>query len=144
MKPLPAILTTIVLAVFFSTLTLEMGPKPYFVFQVALAIWVFLDAKSIKMKQYNFRFGPSGPWTAALGITFLWVLFFPWYLINRDRVQCMKKEQEEADYPMPHAVTETDLAALEKLHAMKEAGVLSEAEYTLAKSRILHPSLTNH
>jgi hypothetical protein len=138
MKPVNAILATIAICLAFVLLvSLGLGEIPYLVMPVALAIWAYGDAKDIGMSKYKIRHGPNGPWSAALSIFLFCILFFPWYLINRDRVLTLKKAKYEADYPQPKIISDKDISALLNLQSMKESGILSEDEFALEKERIL-------
>jgi hypothetical protein len=138
MKPLYAILTTIVLFTLFYMLDLlGLGIWPCIFLQLLLAIWVYMDAKVIEMKNYKLGFGPSGPLSAFILVLLFWFVFFPWYLINKRRVLRMKEAQMEADFPAIRQITEKDMEALENLHAMRKSGSITETEYAREKESIL-------
>jgi len=139
MKPVYAILLTVVLWVACLTLCLlGLGLFPSVLLNLFLSIWVYLDARELGMKRYKLGLGPTGPLSSAILVLLLWVVFFPWYLINKDRVLHMKEQRMEDDYPTPVQLTETDVTTLETLHNLRKSDALTESEYTVEKSRILH------
>lgn len=48
---------------------------------VATSIWVFFDAPARGLS-----------WTWGVGCLALWIVFFPWYLVSRSRVQQLPKD----------------------------------------------------
>ncbi len=88
MKPINAILLTIVLTVpFFFGLNIG-GTAISFGYFIVLGtgIWAAIDSSKIKLKRY--KSGISyGPVVLFLCFVFLWIVAFPWYLILRYKIK---------------------------------------------------------
>jgi len=88
MKPINAILLTIVLTVpFFFGLKIG-GVAISFGYFIVLGtgIWAAIDSSKIQLKRY--KSGISyGPVVIFLCFAFLWIVAFPWYLIMRYKIK---------------------------------------------------------
>ena len=57
---------------------------PYIVILIT-ALWAAIDAYRIGLSKYKVG-GPTGPVITFLGCVLLWILVFPWYLINKGKI----------------------------------------------------------
>jgi len=49
------------------------------------ALWAAIDAYRIGLSKYKVG-GPTGPVITFLGCVLLWILVFPWYLVNKGKI----------------------------------------------------------
>lgn len=110
------------------------------------SIWAGVDAGKIQLKKYKVG-GPSSPAITVIGCLLLWVVVFPWYLINKGKILrgevSLKEEYAGQAEPRPasksksSALQADSVAQLEKLADLRERGVLSEEEFQAQKANLL-------
>ena len=67
---------------------------------VATSIWAAFDASKIGLRKYRVG-GATSPVFTLLGCIVLWIIFFPWYLVNKGKIQrgeVMLKEKYAKDH----------------------------------------------
>ncbi len=52
---------------------------------VGTSIWAGLDAGRIELSKYKVG-GPTGPAITVIGCLLLWIVVFPWYLVNKGKI----------------------------------------------------------
>jgi hypothetical protein len=88
---------------------------------IGTAIWVGFDAPARGLS-----------WTWALGCLALWIVAFPWYLVERQRAPG-RAPQRASPPPRTAPAPETDL---QRLQRMRAEGQLSQAQYDAEKRRL--------
>jgi len=144
MKTGMAILTT--LGFLFAMVVLG-GIDPVFLWAIFLttSVWASIDASRISMKKYQLN-GPAGPISTLLGCLLLWIVVFPWYLVNKGKIArgempLKDKDAEQARTGILSSQTADNqgiiVANLEKLARLKDTGVLTDEEFQLQKAKLL-------
>lgn len=144
MTSLTAILITIGIFLVYCVLT-SINFSLGVVFFLGTIIWATVDAQKIELKKYQLH-GITTPFNTFLGCLLLWLIAFPWYLINKGKIargeaklisgQTLKNETSSTSVNINQSQTDT-LATLEKLSQLKENGVLTEEEFLAEKAKIL-------
>jgi 4-amino-4-deoxy-L-arabinose transferase-like glycosyltransferase len=95
-----------------------------FVGVIASAVWVFIDAPARGLS-----------WTWGLGVLAVWIVAFPWYLVERNRQPVIGRAGSSPTNPAVSqaAVPETDL---QRLQRMRAEGQLTEAQYEGQKRQL--------
>lgn len=144
MKPGAAILTTLgilVVIVLASQIHAALGS----LIVLGTTIWAGIDASKIELRKYKLN-GVTSPATTVIACLFLWVIAFPWYLINKGKIERGEATLKDGTAPggtqtpgaIPADTSKPDvLAQLEKLAALRQKGMLTEQEYQVQKARIL-------
>jgi len=84
MKAGKAILVTlgILVVAFLSAL---IRPEAAYIVILITALWAAIDAHRIGLSKYKVG-GPTGPVITFLGCVLLWIIVFPWYLVNKGKI----------------------------------------------------------
>lgn len=98
------------------------------VFLVVLVtiVWVALDARD---HDFSYSRGMHSTAGWVIGCILLWIVFFPWYVIERRKVPTRKGLQVEG--------ASADLENLQKLADLYNKGILTSAEMEEQKAKIL-------
>lgn len=80
-----------------------------FILVVATSIWAARDARKIELHKYRVR-GVTSEMTTLLGCLLFWIVFFPWYLVNKGKIQ-----RGEARLKEEFAESDRDLSAAKAL-----------------------------
>ena len=108
-------------------------------------VWAGVDAKNLEIHKFDLN-GPSSPLVVVIGCLIFWVIVFPWYLVNRDRVlshEVMLKPghfttTEPKSKTHPESSESDHLEKLEKLASLKDRGILSDDEFRKEKEKLLN------
>jgi len=84
MKAWQAILLTLLIIAIFAYMPWWWFFSPIVV--LISAIWGAIDAAQIELKKYK-SFLARGPVTVFLGMSLLWIIYFPWYLSFRYKIK---------------------------------------------------------
>jgi hypothetical protein len=86
MVGLVAFLGSLAVAMTVAVLQNITGAPLMWPFIFGTAIWAGWDSKRIKAGEYDVRVARN-PATLIAGIFFLWIIVFPWYLVERYRIK---------------------------------------------------------
>jgi len=145
MKAGMAILTSLGILVVWILVASAIHPALGWAIFFGTSIWAGVDASKIELKKYKVG-GPTGPAVTIIGCLLLWIVVFPWYLVNKGKIargEAPLKEEYAGQgigaQPAPvNAQSQGDsLAQLEKLAQLKEKGVLSDEEFQAQKAKLL-------
>lgn len=108
-----------------------------FLVVVGTSIWVFFDAKSIGVKRGQIKgIADMNPFGWLLSCLLLWIVAFPIYLSKRNEFKRISQQpQAKDDHSSQNSISA--LEQIEKLAAMKEAGIITEAEFLAKKKSLL-------
>ncbi|MGI5924524.1 MAG: SHOCT domain-containing protein [Lentisphaeria bacterium] len=144
MKTGMAILTSFGILVAFFFLCI-IHPLLGFVLLIGTIIWAGNDAKKIELNKYKLN-GVTTPMNTVICCILLWVVAFPWYLVNKGKIArgeaelikgCTLSCKESSTSPVSCQTKDDKLAQLEKLAHLKEKGILSEEEFQAEKAKLL-------
>lgn len=116
-------------------------PPLFLLIFIGTLIWASIDAGSINISKYELN-GPNSLGTVILGFILLWLVYFPWYLINRGIVTSGKavlrpEYQKKAFTESREQLRKENLGQLERLGELKAKGVITEEEFQAQKNRLL-------
>ena len=105
-----------------------------FIIVLGTSIWVFIDARSLKLPKKDAKgFWAMGPIGWLFACFLIWIVAFPVYLVKRSEW----KNMTDSD-PCEKDTGNTDyLAKLERLGEMKTKGILTEEEFNKQKTALL-------
>lgn len=112
MKAFEAILITIAIVVFCTVVSLATDAFGIWALVViGTAIWATIDAKKIQISKFKVS-TPETPLAVFFTVLFLWIVFFPVYLVSRGRIRSGKAELRDPNVPVevvPSQPTRTDI-----------------------------------
>jgi len=145
MNPGMAILTTLGILVFGMIGSSLTSPIFFILIYLGTSIWAGIDACLINLNKYEVD-GPTGPVVTFLGCLLLWIVTFPWYLVNKGKLargaaplkpEFRRQFVQKASVPAVRPLTGDYLTQLERLGQLKEKGVLSDEEFQAQKLKLL-------
>ena len=80
-----AVLTTLGILIVWMLLATGIHPVLGFAIFLGTSIWAGVDANKIELKKYKVG-GPTNPALTVIGCLLLWIVVFPWYLVNKGRI----------------------------------------------------------
>jgi len=107
---------------------------------IASAVWVYIDAKNIGVRKDLvsgfFNLGPVG-W--SLATLLLWIIGFPCYLIQREKLKAaaIAAAGNEPSSENSVAAESDSIGSLEKLADLRDRGILTGAEFEQKKQELL-------
>lgn len=144
MKAGMAILTTLGILAAWIFLALAIHPSLGYAIFLGTTIWAGIDASKINLSKYKVG-GPTSPAVTVIGCLLLWIVVFPWYLVNKGKIargEALLKDGTMGQISQPTVglakQSQSDsLAQLEKLAQLKEKGILSDEEFKAQKAKLL-------
>jgi hypothetical protein len=112
---------------------------------IGSAIWAAWDSTQIHLRDYKSGFS-NHPIGIALGVFLIWIIAFPVYLATRYGItHGTVPRRQSASPPIGLAIsssgsTMSTSVELERLADLHQRGVLTEAEFSLAKIKLLGPA----
>jgi len=140
-----AILITLGILVVSIVLSYNVHPLFGFVIWLGTTIWAGVDAGKIELEKYRVN-GVTTSTNTVLGCLFLWIIAFPWYLINKGKIArgevelkkgCTVTRKESPTSQVGCQSQSDTLEQLEKLAQLKEKGFLTEDEFQAQKAKLL-------
>lgn len=144
MRPVAAILTTLGLLVAILVAS-QVHAAFGSLIVLGTTIWAGIDASKIELRKYKLN-GVTSPATTVVACLLLWVIAFPWYLINKGKIARGEAMLKDGGIPSGPRVADPvhstnpkpdTLAQLEKLAALRQKGMLTEQEFQTQKARLL-------
>jgi len=142
-----AILTTLGIVVVWFFVSETIHPYLGWAIFLGTSFWAGVDASKIELKKYKLPGGgPNGPAVTVIGCLLLWIIVFPWYLVNKGKIargEAPLKDGSDGQTSHESVMASSGrsqgdyLAQLEKLAQLKEKGVLSDEEFQTQKVKLL-------
>ena len=85
MKVGQAILTTIGILILMIIINSIFGARATALILWGTSIWAAVDAHKIGLKKYKVS-GPTGAVSTLILCLLLWIIVFPWYLVNKGKI----------------------------------------------------------
>lgn len=145
MKAGMAILTSLGIIVVWILVGSIIHPALGWAIFLGTSIWAGVDASKIELKKYKVG-GPTSSAVTVIGCLLLWIVVFPWYLVNKGKIErgeaplkdgYVGQDEGASTTPVNTQSLGNSLAQLEKLAQLKEKGVLSDEEFQTQKAKLL-------
>lgn len=110
---------------------------------IVSAVWVLFDAKNIGVRKGLIPgMGNIGPWGWFFVTLLFWIVGFPMYLYYRGKFKLAIAGEASVNAPNSGSVNSNKAESmaiedLEKLAALKEKGLITEAEFEAKKKQLL-------
>ena len=111
MKMAHALLSTIGILAVWMAGAIYVHPAIGYAIFFGTSMWAGWDAHRMGLSRYKLG-GPTSVASTVLGCLLLWVVVFPWYLINRGKIRSGKAERKDGRTP-PASVSEVRMKSFQ-------------------------------